>query len=70
MAESAAPNRSLDLIRQMFQSMHHYRTYFKDPLHMPPYRIPYFANGADVDTIIVDGRVLMARRGAKYPDRG
>lgn len=32
------------------------------PLHMPLYRIAYFANGNDVDTVIVDGRVLMRGR--------
>jgi 5-methylthioadenosine/S-adenosylhomocysteine deaminase len=32
------------------------------PLHMPLYRIAYFANGSDVDTVIVDGRVLMRGR--------
>jgi cytosine/adenosine deaminase-related metal-dependent hydrolase len=32
------------------------------PLHMPLYRIVYFANGSDVDTVIVDGRVLMRAR--------
>jgi len=32
------------------------------PLHMPLYRIVYFANGGDVDTVIVDGQVLMRAR--------
>jgi 5-methylthioadenosine/S-adenosylhomocysteine deaminase len=32
------------------------------PLNMPVYRIAYFANGADVDTVLVDGRVLMEGR--------
>lgn len=32
------------------------------PLHMPLYRLVYFANGNDVDTVIVDGRVLMRAR--------
>jgi cytosine/adenosine deaminase-related metal-dependent hydrolase len=32
------------------------------PLHMPLYRLAYFANGGDVDTVIVDGRVLMRAR--------
>jgi cytosine/adenosine deaminase-related metal-dependent hydrolase len=116
-SDGAAPNRSLDLIRQMFQCMHYHRTYFKDPRYMPPgkvmemvtidaakvlgleeeigslevgkkadiilidmakphlyppnmplYRIPYFANGADVDTVIVDGRVLMEGRAVKTVD--
>ena len=110
-SDGAAPNRSLDMFRHMFQCMHYHRTYFKDPSILPPgkvmemvtidaaivlglenqigslevgkkadiilidmtkphlyppnmplYRIPYYANGADVDTVIVDGRVLMAGR--------
>jgi len=32
------------------------------PLNMPVYRIAYFANGADVDTVLVDGQVLMEGR--------
>lgn len=32
------------------------------PLHMPLYRTVYFANGGDVDTVIVDGQVLMQGR--------
>lgn len=32
------------------------------PLQMPLYRALYFANGADVDTVIVDGRILMEGR--------
>jgi cytosine/adenosine deaminase-related metal-dependent hydrolase len=32
------------------------------PLNMPVYRLVCFANGADVDTVIVDGRVLMEKR--------
>jgi cytosine/adenosine deaminase-related metal-dependent hydrolase len=116
-SDGAAPNRSLDMIRQMFHCMHYHRTYFKDPSYMPPgkvmemvtidaakvlgleeeigslevgkkadiilidmakphlyppnmplYRIPYFANGADVDTVIVDGRLLMAGRVVKTVD--
>src|SRR5437762_13659266 len=35
------------------------------PLNMPVYRIASFANGADVDTVIVDGRVLMEGREAR-----
>ncbi len=29
------------------------------PLQMPLYRVAYFANGNDVETVIVDGRILM-----------
>ena len=32
------------------------------PLNMPLYRALYFANGADVDTVIVSGRILMENR--------
>jgi 5-methylthioadenosine/S-adenosylhomocysteine deaminase len=35
------------------------------PLNMPVYRIPYFASGSDVDTVIVDGKVLMEDRKVK-----
>ncbi len=32
------------------------------PLNMAPFRVTYFANGNDVDTVIVDGRLLMQGR--------
>lgn len=32
------------------------------PMHMAPYRIALFANGNDVHTVIVDGRILMRNR--------
>ena len=32
------------------------------PLNMPLYRVMYFASGSDVDTVIVDGNVLMENR--------
>ncbi len=32
------------------------------PLNMPAFRVTYFANGNDVDTVIVDGRILMQGR--------
>ena len=32
------------------------------PLQMPLYRTVYFANGNDVDTVIVDGKILMRNR--------
>jgi cytosine/adenosine deaminase-related metal-dependent hydrolase len=38
------------------------------PLHMPAYRIAYFANGADVDTVLVDGQILMENRQVKTLD--
>ncbi len=116
-SDGAAPNRSLDMFRHMFQCMHYHRTHFKDPDYLPPgkvlemvtidaakvlameaengslevgkkadmilidmekphlyppnmplYRIPYYANGGDVDTVIVDGRVLMAGRAVATVD--
>jgi cytosine/adenosine deaminase-related metal-dependent hydrolase len=32
------------------------------PMNMPAYRVAYFANGNDVSTVLVDGRVLMRDR--------
>jgi cytosine/adenosine deaminase-related metal-dependent hydrolase len=32
------------------------------PLNMPLFRLTYFANGSDVDTVIVNGRILMQQR--------
>jgi 5-methylthioadenosine/S-adenosylhomocysteine deaminase len=40
------------------------------PLNMPVYRIVSFASGADVDTVIVDGRVLMCRGEVTTVDEG
>ncbi|MBJ3778801.1 amidohydrolase family protein [Acuticoccus mangrovi] len=38
------------------------------PLHMPVYRIANFAVAADVDTVLVDGRVLMEGRKVAHLD--
>ena len=38
------------------------------PAIMPEYRITYFANGNDVDTVIVDGRVVLDGRKAVLAD--
>jgi 5-methylthioadenosine/S-adenosylhomocysteine deaminase len=35
------------------------------PLNMPVFRTIYFANGADVDTVIVNGEILMEKRVVK-----
>ena len=35
------------------------------PFNMPVYQVLYFANGSDVDTVIVDGKVLMENRVVK-----
>jgi cytosine/adenosine deaminase-related metal-dependent hydrolase len=32
------------------------------PMNMPVYRMVYYANGEDVSTVLVDGRVLMRDR--------
>ena len=32
------------------------------PLHMPAYRVAYYANGNDVHTVLVNGRILMRDR--------
>jgi 5-methylthioadenosine/S-adenosylhomocysteine deaminase len=38
------------------------------PLAMPVHRLIYFAKGSDVDTVIVDGEILMAGRQVKTVD--
>jgi 5-methylthioadenosine/S-adenosylhomocysteine deaminase len=38
------------------------------PLNMPVYRVAYFANGNDVDTVIVNGQILMEGRKVKTVD--
>ncbi len=35
------------------------------PMHMPAYRVAYFANGNDVDTVIINGEILMENRQVK-----
>jgi len=35
------------------------------PLNMAPYRIAHYANGGDVDTVIVNGKILMENRQVK-----
>jgi len=40
------------------------------PLNMPLYRVVCFANGADVDTVIVNGKVLMQGRRALTVNEG
>lgn len=110
-SDAAAPNRSYDMFRHMFQAMHYHRTFFHDPsilppgkalemvtidaakglglekeigsleagkkgdlitvdmrkphlypLNMPLHRVVYYANGNDVDTVMVDGKILMQGR--------
>jgi len=38
------------------------------PLNMPVFRLIYFANGNDVDTVIVDGRIALKDRKATFVD--
>jgi 5-methylthioadenosine/S-adenosylhomocysteine deaminase len=38
------------------------------PLNMPVFRLIYFANGNDVDTVIVDGRIALENRKATFVD--
>ena len=38
------------------------------PLQMAPYRIAHYANGADVDTVLVDGKILMENRHVSHVD--
>jgi cytosine/adenosine deaminase-related metal-dependent hydrolase len=107
-SDAAAPDRSYDMFRHMFQSMRYHRRYYRDPrvlppgktlemctidgaralgledeigsiergkkaditildlrkphlypINMPVDRVVYFANGNDVDTVIVDGKILL-----------
>lgn len=107
-SDAAAPDRSYDMFRHMFQAMRYHRRYYRDPrilppgkvlelctidaarglgldadigsiergkladiimidmrkphlypLNMPVDRIVYYANGNDVDTVIVNGKILM-----------
>jgi 5-methylthioadenosine/S-adenosylhomocysteine deaminase len=110
-SDAAAPDRSFDMFRHMFQAMRYHRFYWRDtnvlppgkvlemvtvdaaralgmekeigslepgkkadvilidwwrphlvPMNMPLYRVAYFANGNDVSTVLVNGRVLMRDR--------
>jgi 5-methylthioadenosine/S-adenosylhomocysteine deaminase len=38
------------------------------PLNMAVFRLIYFANGNDVDTVIVDGRIALRNREAVFVD--
>lgn len=110
-SDGAAPDRSYDMFRHMFQAMRYHGFAFRDPrvlpagkvlemvtidaaralgmqdeigslepgkkadiilidvfrphlvpMNMPLYRVAYFANGNDVSTVLVNGRVLMRDR--------
>jgi len=53
---SIEPGKKADIILIDMRRPHLY------PPQMPLYRVAYFANGNDVDTVIVNGEVLMRRR--------
>jgi 5-methylthioadenosine/S-adenosylhomocysteine deaminase len=59
---SLEPGKKADIILVDMFKPHLY------PLNMPVYRIAYFANGNDVDTVIVDGQILMEHRQVKTVD--
>jgi 5-methylthioadenosine/S-adenosylhomocysteine deaminase len=110
-SDAAAPDRSFDMFRHMFQAMRYHRRYYRDsrvlppgkvlemttidaanalgvgdslgsiekgkkadliiidadkphlhPFNMPVDRVTYFANGNDVDTVMVNGEILMQGR--------
>ena len=53
---SLEPGKKADVILIDMAKPHLY------PLNMPVFRVAYFANGSDVDTVIVDGHILMENR--------
>jgi 5-methylthioadenosine/S-adenosylhomocysteine deaminase len=53
---SLEPGKRADIILVDMDKPHLY------PLNMPAYRIAYFACGSDVDTVLVDGKILMEKR--------
>jgi 5-methylthioadenosine/S-adenosylhomocysteine deaminase len=55
---SLEPGKKADIILVDMAKPHLY------PLNMPVYRIVYYAIGSDVDTVIVDGEILMENRRA------
>ena len=62
MVGSLEPGKKADIILVDMRKPHLY------PLNMPVDRVTYFANGGDVDTVIVDGEVLMEGRMVKTVD--
>ncbi|MBN2336003.1 amidohydrolase family protein [Candidatus Bathyarchaeota archaeon] len=59
---SLEPGKKADIILLDMRKPHLY------PLNMPVDRVTYFANGSDVDTVIVDGEILMEGREVKTVD--
>jgi len=50
---SLEPGKAADLILINMQRPHLY------PINMQPFRVVYFANGNDVDTVMIDGKILL-----------
>ncbi|MBN9031947.1 MAG: amidohydrolase family protein [Rhizobiales bacterium] len=59
---SLEPGKKADVILVDLRRAHLY------PAHMPEYRVTYFANGNDVHTVLVGGKVLLRNRVALYVD--
>jgi cytosine/adenosine deaminase-related metal-dependent hydrolase len=59
---SLEPGKKADIILLDMSKPHLY------PLNMPVDRVTYFANGGDLDTVIVDGEILMEDRKVKTVD--
>ena len=59
---SLEPGKKADVVLLDMRRPHIY------PLNMPVFRLVYFANGNDVDTVIVDGRIAMQGRKAMFVD--
>ena len=59
---SLEPGKRADVITIDLQKPH------LAPANMPVWRVVCFANGQDVDTVVVDGRVLMHRRQVPHVD--
>lgn len=57
---SLEPGKKADIVLLDLRRPHLY------PLNMPVFRLIYFANGNDVDTVIVDGRIALQSRKAMF----
>jgi cytosine/adenosine deaminase-related metal-dependent hydrolase len=61
---SIEPGKRADVITVDLRKPH------TTPVNMPVWRVVCFANGQDVDTVVVDGRVLMRGRSVGHVDVG
>lgn len=59
---SLEPGKKADVVLFELRRPHLY------PFNMPVFRLVYFANGNDVDTVIVDGRIALQDRKAMFVD--